>query len=88
MSTSTPTSTDMPSSDYTHYLFLLAGVVAAIGAINWLLVAQADFNLVEALTGKGTDMTKIVYTLVGICGIISIVSHYMWVSSPKFGKKN
>lgn len=104
MSTPTPTSTDIivkpttspstpgltkkSSSDYTHYVFLLAGVVAAIGAINWLLVAQADYNLVEALTGRGTDITKIVYTVVGICGFISLVSHYMWAASPKFGKKH
>lgn len=43
-----------------------------IGAINWGLVGLFDFNLVETLFGVDNVITKIVYVLVGISGIIDI----------------
>ncbi|CDA23673.1 putative uncharacterized protein [Mycoplasma sp. CAG:611] len=42
-----------------------------IGAINWGLIGLFDFNLVTFIFGEGT-LTKIVYTLVGIAGLINI----------------
>lgn len=43
-----------------------------IGAINWGLIGLFDFNLVETLFGVDNVITKIVYVLVGISGIIDI----------------
>lgn len=43
-----------------------------IGAINWGLIGLFDFNLVETLFGTDNVITKIVYVLVGISGIIDI----------------
>ena len=44
-----------------------------IGAINWGLVGLFDFNLVALIFGGATGIfTKIIYILVGICGIINI----------------
>lgn len=43
-----------------------------IGAINWGLIGLFDFNLVETLFGTDNVITKIVYVLVGIAGIIDI----------------
>ena len=43
-----------------------------IGAINWGLIGLFDFNLVETLFGTENVITKIVYVLVGIAGIIDI----------------
>lgn len=43
-----------------------------IGAINWGLVGLFDFNLVSTLFGTDTIITKIIYVLVGIAGIIDI----------------
>lgn len=42
--------------------------LSAIGAINWGLVGLTNFNLVEALFGTDTFMTRLVYTLVGLSG--------------------
>lgn len=44
-----------------------------IGAINWGLIGLFDFNLVALIFG-GTDslFTKIIYIIVGICGIVNI----------------
>lgn len=50
----------------------IALVFTIIGAINWGLIGLFDFNLVTALFGDATVLTRIVYTLVGIAGIINI----------------
>jgi len=50
----------------------IALVVTIIGAINWGLIGLFDFNLVSFLFGEGTIMSRIVYSLVGITGIINI----------------
>ena len=50
----------------------VALVFIIIGAINWGLIGLFDFNLVETLFGVDNVITKIVYVLVGISGIIDI----------------
>ena len=49
-------------------------VLIIIGAINWGLVGLFEFNLVESLFGSGDDnvITRIIYSLVGIAGIIDV----------------
>ena len=53
-------------------LYKTALAVAIIGCINWGLVGIADFNLVEFLFGDGTLLTRLVYILVALSGIIDI----------------
>lgn len=43
-----------------------------VGAINWGLIGIADFNLVALIFGDGTLLSRIIYTLVGISGLINI----------------
>ena len=50
----------------------IALVITIIGAINWGLIGIFDFNLVDTLFGIGSMLSRIVYILVGICGIINI----------------
>ena len=47
-------------------------VLVIIGCINWGLVGLFDFNLVEYLFGDGTLLTRIVYVLVMISGLIQL----------------
>ena len=47
-------------------------VLTIIGAINWGMVGLLDFNLVAALFGEETVLTKLVYSLVGITGLINV----------------
>ena len=47
-------------------------VFTLIGAINWGLIGFFDFNLVEALFMDNNVITRIVYSIVGICGLINI----------------
>ena len=43
-----------------------------IGAINWGLIGLLDLDLVALLFGGMSMLSRIVYSLVGICGIINI----------------
>lgn len=47
-------------------------VFTIIGAINWGLVGLLDFNLVDALFGAATVLTRLIYSIVGITGLINI----------------
>ena len=47
-------------------------VLTIVGAVNWGLVGLLDFNLVASLFGEETVLTKLVYSLVGITGLINI----------------
>ena len=42
-----------------------------IGAINWGSIGIFNFNIVEAIFGTAT-LTKIIYILVGIAGLMNI----------------
>ncbi len=43
-----------------------------VGAINWGLVGLFNFNLVEAIFGVDALLTKLIYSFVGLAGIINI----------------
>lgn len=55
-----------------HTLYKVALVIATIGCVNWGLVGIFDFNLVEYLFGDGTLLTRLVYILVLISGLIQL----------------
>ncbi len=46
-------------------------VFTIIGAIVWGLIGFFNFNLVEFIFGESV-LTRIVYIIVGICGLINI----------------
>lgn len=50
----------------------IALIFTIIGAVNWGLIGIFDFNLVAFLFGDGTLLSRIIYTLVGITGLINI----------------
>ena len=43
-----------------------------IGGINWGLIGLFDYNLVDAIFGPMSLMSRIIYTLVGVAGIWAI----------------
>lgn len=53
-------------------LYKTALVLAIIGCVNWGLVGIFNFNLVEFLFGNGTILTRVVYVLVAIAGLVDI----------------
>lgn len=55
----------------------VALVFTIIGALNWGLIGLLEFDLVAALFGEMTVLTRLVYTLVGITGLINIGMLFM-----------
>lgn len=53
-------------------LFKIFLAISIIGCINWGLVGLFNFNLVEYLFGDNSILTKIIYVLVMLSGLIDI----------------
>lgn len=51
----------------------IALVFTIIGAVNWGLVGLFDLNLVTTLFQEGSFLTRLIYIIIGICGLINIV---------------
>ncbi len=47
-------------------------VITIIGAVNWGLIGLLDFDLVAMLFGEASLFSRVVYTLVGVCGLVNI----------------
>lgn len=43
-----------------------------IGAVNWLLVGIFKFDLVAFLSGDLSWLSRIIYTVIGLCGLYLI----------------
>lgn len=50
----------------------IALILIIIGAINWGLVGIFNFNLVDAIFGTMSIISRIIYGLVGISGLWGI----------------
>ena len=50
----------------------IALVFVVIGAINWGLIGFFQYDLVSNLFGVGTMFTRIIFALVGICGLYAV----------------
>lgn len=59
----------------------VAWVLVVIGGLNWGLVGFFDFNLVSAIFGETSSLTKVVYALVGLSALYLLVTASKMVSS-------
>lgn len=50
----------------------IAYVLTIVGGLNWGLVGAFDFNLVAAIFGEQSALSRIIYVLVGISAIYLI----------------
>lgn len=55
-------------------------VLVLIGALNWGLVGILNFDLVKAIFGEMTIVSRVIYSLVGIAAI------YVGATSTKLNK--
>ena len=46
--------------------------IVIIGAVNWLLIGIFLFDLVAFLFGNMSWLSRIIYTIVGLCGLYLI----------------
>jgi uncharacterized membrane protein YuzA (DUF378 family) len=54
-------------------LNVLTQVLLIVGGLNWLLVGAFEFDLVAALFGEMSPLSRIVYVLVGLSAIYQII---------------
>lgn len=54
----------------------IALTIVIIGAVNWGLIGFFDFNLVATIFGSMSWLSRIIYAIVGICGLY-LISFYM-----------
>ena len=52
---------------------VLTLVLLIVGGLNWLLVGLLDFDLVAALFGEMSMVSRIVYVLVGLSAVWQII---------------
>ncbi len=50
----------------------MALIVLMVGGLNWGLIGLFDFNLVAAMFGDMTRLSRIIYSLVGLATLYTI----------------
>ena len=53
-------------------LDVIVTILLIVGGLNWGLVGLFQFDLVAAIFGHGAALSRIVYTLVGLCAVYKI----------------
>ena len=61
----------------------VATILVIIGALNWGLVGFFGWDLVAALLGPMTALSRIVYGLVGVAGLYMIYLSTKLVQRPR-----
>lgn len=54
-----------------------------IGAVNWGLVGIFNLNLVDYIFGTGSVMSRILYTVVAIAGLVNIILYFVDLDTPR-----
>ena len=67
-----------------HILKSVALLLVIVGAVNWLLIGIAQFDVVATMTGdtfgETNPISSIVYILVGLSGIALLPTLVSWVA--------
>ena len=53
-------------------LNIISLALIIIGAVNWGLLGFFQFDLVAAIFGDMSVFSRVIYSLIGICGLYSI----------------
>lgn len=53
-------------------LNVIALLLVVIGALNWGLVGFFSWNLVDAIFGDGSTVSRIIYAVVGLAGLYGL----------------
>ena len=65
----------------TMMLTWVAFALLVVGGLNWGLVGFFNFDLVAAIFGAGTPVSRVVYALVGLAAL------YCAIAIPKLGQQ-
>ena len=58
-------------------LIKILALVCLIGALNWGLIGLFNFDLVASIFGPMTIVSRTIYTLVGIAGLVNIMLFFV-----------
>ena len=65
-------------------LKIIAIILVIVGGLNWGLVGLFNFDLVAAIFGAMSSLSKIVYVLVGLAAIyVAVISKSLLKDSSK-----
>lgn len=67
-------------------LYKTAVVLVIIGGLNWGLVGFFDWNLVDAIFGEGSTLSRIIYAIVGLAAVYMIIARLMRPAQPAMKK--
>jgi len=62
-------------------LKILSYILVVIGALNWGLVGLFGFDLVAAIFGEMSLLTRIVYITIGVASIVFAFTSYLCYST-------
>ena len=66
----------------------IALALVIVGGLNWLLVGLFDYNLVVAIFGAGTVLSRTVYVIVGISALVCLkLFTYPTTSARRSGRE-
>jgi uncharacterized membrane protein YuzA (DUF378 family) len=69
------------------FIDVLAVVLVVAGALNWGLVGLFRYDLVAALLGDATALTRLVYIVIGVAGLFQALQwktiHHRWVGDGR-----
>jgi uncharacterized membrane protein YuzA (DUF378 family) len=68
-------------------LYIPSKLLTIIGAINWGLVGLLNFDLVAAIFGKKSFISRLVYTLVGLAGVYMAIKYKAKYLAKREAKK-
>ena len=60
----------------------IALTIAIIGAVNWGLIGFFSFDLVAFIFGEMSCLSRIIYAIVGICGLY-LITFYMYAGGAE-----
>jgi uncharacterized membrane protein YuzA (DUF378 family) len=52
---------------------VVVATLLVVGGLNWGLVGSLNFDLVATLFGDTTVLSRLVYTVVGLCALYQVV---------------
>lgn len=56
-----------------NFLNILTLLLIIVGGVNWGLVGAFEFDLVAAIFGQGSGLTRLVYILVGLSALYQLI---------------
>ena len=63
--------------------YRIALILLVVGCLNWLLVGLFDFDLVAAIVGDMSALSRLVYVVVGLSAMTVLALSVRWNSTGR-----